>query len=451
LERLAGGDFSAELGQAEKAAYGFLDALLDPWVLIQLALGALAVVAGIALGRAIELALEPRVRAIHGNQRLLRFLALLLRRTRWIVAVLLLAILALAIGVVSRPIHAAIVATAAELIAAWVAISVVSRLIRNRTAGRLVAWIAWIFVALRITGTFDQAASGLDLVAVRFGAFRISVYGVIQASVVIFILLWLAILLGNFLERRVAASSDLTPSLKVLVGKLAKIVLLVAAFGIALSALGIDLTALTVFTGALGVGIGIGLQKVISNFVSGLVILLDKSIKPGDTIALGNTFGWIKALRARFVSVVTRDGHTYLIPNEDFITQRVVNWSFTDTMVRVDVEFGVSYDSNPHDVRRIAVEAAKAVERVLGRPQPVCHLTKFGESSIDFVLRFWITDPQNGVTNVRGAVLIGCWDAFKLAGIEFPPPRREVVVTSPVEIQLRRGFVPEKQPELPLE
>ena len=354
MERLAGGDFSAELGRAEAATYGLLDALLDPWVLIQLVLGALAVVAGIALGRAIERALEPRVRAIRGKQRLLRFLGAAspanpLDRRR-----------PFAFGPGARhrrriaPGHAAIIALAAELIAAWVAISVVSRLIRNRTAARFVAWLAWIFVALRITGTFDQAASGLDLVAVRFGD-------------VPDLRLW-----GDPGERRhlhpdvarrpprqfpraaCRSSPDLTPSLKVLVGKLAKIVLVVAALGIALSALGIDLTALTVFTGALGVGIGIGLQKVISNFVSGLVILLDKSIKPGDTIALGDTFGWIKALRARFVSVVTRDGHTYLIPNEDFITQRVVNWSFTDTMVRVDVEFGVSYDSNPHDVRRIA-------------------------------------------------------------------------------------------------
>jgi small-conductance mechanosensitive channel len=195
-----------------------------------------------------------------------------------------------------------------------------------------------------------------------------------------------------------------------------------------LSTAGIDLTTLTVFSGAIGLGLGFGLQKVISNLVSGMIILADRSIKPGDVIQLGETFGWIQSLRARFVSVVTRDGRKYLIPNEDLITKQVINWSYTEELVRLDVTFRVSYAANPHEIRRIAVEAAARVPRVQADPGPLCHLAEFGEYSLDFVLRFWIRDPAGGLTNVRGAVLLALWDAFQAHAVEIPLPQREVIV-----------------------
>ena len=198
---------------------------------------------------------------------------------------------------------------------------------------------------------------------------------------------------------------------------------------------GVDLTGLAVLSGAIGVGLGFGLQKVVSNLVSGVIILLDKSIKPGDVISLGETFGWIRELRARFVSVVTRDGREFLIPNEDFITTQVVNWSFSDRFVRLDVDFGVSYDSDPHEVTRLAIEAASSVDRVVSdRKKPVCWMTEFGDSSINFKLRFWIIDPQDGLTNVRGKVLLALWDTFNEHGIKIPYPHREVIVKTPVNV-----------------
>jgi small-conductance mechanosensitive channel len=427
---------SLVLGDVEAAIYGFVDVLMQPGVLMQIAVIAAVVVVSFVVGKSIEKALEPRIREIKGRRRLLRVLALLLRRTPWIVAILLLGVAALVIRANTLPSRSILVTTTATLVLAWVAISIVSRLIRNRTLARIVAAIAWIYVALRITGAFDEVAVGLDALAIQFGTVRLSLYLALQATLVVGLLIWGAIIAGNFAERRVTAIGDLTPSLKVLISKLVKIVFLVLAVGIALASLGIDLTALTVFSGAVGVGIGFGLQKVVSNYVSGIIILLDKSIKPGDTIAIGDTFGWIRTLRARFVSVITRDGREYLVPNEDFITQQVENWSFTDTLVRVDVPFGVSYDSDPHAVRKIAVDAAKAVARVEARPQPVCHLTAFGESTLDFLLRFWISDPQNGMTNVRGAVLLACWDAFKEANINLPFPHRQIVVDKPIPVRM---------------
>jgi small-conductance mechanosensitive channel len=253
-------------------------------------------------------------------------------------------------------------------------------------------------------------------------------------------LIWIATLIGNVLSHWVQRSGDLTPSFKVLISKVIKIGLIMIAGTVALSATGIDLTALTIFSGAVGVGIGFGLQKVVSNFISGIIILLDKSIKPGDTITLGDTFGSIRDLRSRFVSVITRDGKEYLIPNEDFISQQVVNWSFSSDYVRIDVDFGTSYDSNPHDVVRIAIETASAVPRVANDYQvPVCWMTAFGASSLDFRLRFWISDPANGLTNIRGQVLMALWDAFKHAGIAIPFPHREIIMKTPVEIQRSPG------------
>jgi small-conductance mechanosensitive channel len=247
--------------------------------------------------------------------------------------------------------------------------------------------------------------------------------------------LWLAISLGSFLDNRVQRSEELTPSLRVLIGKLLKIMLIAVAAVVALSSLGIDLTAFTVFSGAVGVGIGFGLRAVASNLISGIIILLDRSIKPGDTISLGETFGWIRELRARFVSVITRDGREYLIPNEDFITREVINWSFSDELVRLDVEFGVSYDSDAHQVSALAIEAAASVERVVPAKAPVCWMTAFGDSSLSFILRFWINDPQNGLTNIRGKVLLALWDKLKEHRIEIPYPHRELVMRTPVKIE----------------
>jgi small-conductance mechanosensitive channel len=236
---------------------------------------------------------------------------------------------------------------------------------------------------------------------------------------------------GNFFERRLLRNEDLSPGLRVLLGKILRITLIVFALIIAISSIGIDLSVLSLLSGAIGIGIGFGLQKVVSNFISGFIILADRSIKPGDTISLGETFGWINELRARFVSVITRDGVEYLIPNEDFITQQVINWSFSNELVRIEVKFGVAYDSDPHQVAELAVEAIKEVERVVSYRPSVCWLTGFGDSSLDFVLRFWIKDPQNGLTNIRGQVLLALWDSFKANDIRIPYPHRELILNNP--------------------
>jgi small-conductance mechanosensitive channel len=155
-------------------------------------------------------------------------------------------------------------------------------------------------------------------------------------------------------------------------------------------------------------------------------------------ITVGDSFGWVGSMGARYTSVVTRDGREFLIPNEDFVTQRVINWSYSNDEVRLDVEFGVAYASDPHKVIALALEAVKSLPRILPAPPPVCHLKAFGNSSVDFVLRFWIRDPVDGLTNVRGQVQLALWDAFKREGVEIPFPQRDLNPRAPFRVVVER-------------
>ena len=378
--------------------------------------------------------LEARAREIRGWPSILRLIAILLRRLVWITFVVFLTIAFVLVQAIGWPARGELLSTVLLLALAWLVISVVSQAIRSRALGRVFAIVVWIYVAATILGITENIAGVLDNLGFQIGEFRLSLLWFLKAILFLGILFWLAFSIGNFLDQHIQRSQDLTPSLRVLTGKIVRITLIIIAGVAWLSAIGVNLTVITVFSGAIGVGIGFGLQKVVSNLFSGIIILLDRSIKPGDTISVGETFGWIRELRARFVSVVTRDGREYLIPNEDFITHEVINWSYSDDLVRIDVPFNASYDADPHKVAAVAIEAAATVPRVVEAQRPVCWMTAFGESSLEFLLRFWIRDPQNGLTNVRGAVLLAVWDAFKAHGIGIPYPHREVIMKTPVEI-----------------
>jgi len=307
-------------------------------------------------------------------------------------------------------------------------VGLAARLVRNAMIRQLVTWGLWIYVVLYYLGLLDEAAKVLDSAALNIGTLHISLLILIRAAVIIGVLFAGARLLNQMASNRIRNNREISPSMQVLAVKVLQVFLFGAAFFLGLKAVGVDLTGLAVLSGAIGVGLGFGLQKVVSNLVSGIIILLDKSIKPGDVISLGDTFGWIEQLGARYVSITTRDGREYLIPNEDLITGQVVNWSHTDDFVRLDIHFGTSYRDDPHKVRTLAIEAAKSVDRVLSFRAPVCHITGFGDSSVDYILRFWITDPTAGLTNIRGNVYLALWDSFHENGITIPFPQREVKV-----------------------
>jgi small-conductance mechanosensitive channel len=354
---------------------------------------------------------------------------LLLTNLATIIFVLVVAIIHTVMLSLTWPSRSYLLGVASSLATAWVVIALVAGLIRNQFVYRLVAISAWSIAALSILGLLAPTMAALDSVAIVIGGLRVTPLLVIKTSVLLMFTLWAANAASDFLDRRVRSSADLTPSIQVLIGKLIRLLLITFAILVVLSTVGIDLSALAFFSGAVGVGLGFGLQKIVSNLVSGIILLADKSIKPGDVISVGDSFGWVESMGARYTAVVTRDGREFLIPNEDFVTQRVINWSYSNDEVRIDVEFGVAYASDPHRVCELAVEATQSVERVLASPSPVCHLKAFGDSSLDFILRFWIRDPIDGLTNVRGKVLLALWDVFKREGIQIPYPVRDVRIT----------------------
>lgn len=324
--------------------------------------------------------------------------------------------------------EARIINVITSLLTAWVVIRVLAGVLRGGFWARIIAYVIWAIAALNILGLLDPTAEVLDGLAFKVGEIRLSALGVVKGVLTAAILLWGAIVLSRFVETQLRRSVHLTPSIQVLSAKLAKITLITVAVVIALQAVGVDLTAFAVFGGAVGVGIGFGLQKVVSNLISGVILLLDRSIKPGDVIEVEGAYGWINTLGARYVSVVTRDGMEYLIPNEDLITQRVINWSFSSKKLRLRVPFGISYDSDVHKAVELSKEAASEEARVIDDPPPNCLMRGFGDSSIDLELRFWITDPENGTSNIKSAILMRIWEKFQAHNIGIPYPHREVII-----------------------
>nr|WP_237402181.1 mechanosensitive ion channel domain-containing protein [Rhodovulum sulfidophilum] len=378
---------------------------------------------------------------------------ILLRRLRIILLVILAWITVWAMRELTWPSRSYLVAIGATLASAWLFVGLAARLVRNPFLRRLVTWGLWVYVTLYVIGLDDEAAAVLDSLRLGMGDLHLSALTLIRAAVVTGVLFTGARLIATTSAARIRRDDDISPSMRVLIVKILQMSLYGAAVFLGLKLAGFDLTGLAVLSGAIGVGLGFGLQKVVSNLVSGVIILLDKSIKPGDVISLGDTFGWINALGARYVSVVTREGKEYLIPNEDLITSQVVNWSHSNEFVRLDIFFGTSYGDDPHLVRRLAVEAAAGVDRVLAERPPVCHVVGFGDSSVDFILRFWIVDPSEGLTNVRGAVFLALWDAFKTNGVTIPFPQREVTVlpgsrlaAGPLPDTVSDDPLPEKEP-----
>jgi len=396
------------------------------WVPIQLVLIALAALAGwgvaVLIRRRVDLAaltatwpvyLRTAARATIDNVGI-------------IAAIVLLLLIYAAMRAATLPSRSYLIGVAANLATAWVAIAILASVIHNQLFNRLVSIAAWSIAALSILGLLGPVERLLDSAGILIGGLRITALVALKATALLLLALWTATALSNFLDRRLRSYPDLTLSIQVLLGKLVRIALITFAVLISLSSVGIDFSALALFSGAVGVGVGFGLQKVVSNLVSGIILLADKSIKPGDIITLGDNYGWVDTMGARYTSVVSPDGREYLIPNEDFVTQRVINWSYSNERVGLDVRFGVSYASDPHRVRAVALAAVAALPRVLSEPAPVCHLVGFGESSLAFSLWFWIGDPIKGVGNVRSSVLFALWDAFKREGIEIPYPVRDV-------------------------
>ncbi|GAB5387572.1 MAG: hypothetical protein Alpg2KO_05400 [Alphaproteobacteria bacterium] len=317
-----------------------------------------------------------------------------------------------------------------SLLAAWIGIRLAARLVKNKSLRKVISLSAWVIAALIITEQWDATIEVLDGAAFTLGEVRLSLLMIIKGGFSVIALLWAASFTAGFVERRLHSVEDLTPSVQVLLSKLTRIILMIVAIVMGLSAVGIDLTAFAVFSGAVGVGIGFGLQKVVSNLVSGVILLLDRSIKPGDVISVDATYGAVTKMGARYTSVITRDRKEYLIPNEDLITQQVCNWSYSDKFVRQRIDIGVAYGADVPKAIKLCIEAANETPRIVADPAPACLLMDFADSAVILQLRVWITDPSNGLSNVKSAVRLKIWEKFHEHDIEIPFPQQDLHLRS---------------------
>ena len=313
---------------------------------------------------------------------------------------------------------------------AWILIGLATSLLKKRFWAESVAAVAYLISGFFGLAVVEDSIAFLSGLSFNLGNHSFSAWPVLAGILAFALTLWIGRALARIAESQIQLIPRLSPSLKVLISKIVRIILISVAVVTAIGSIGIDLSAFAFLGGAIGIGLGFGLQKVVSNFVSGIILLMDNSIKPGDVIEIEGTYGWINNLRARYASVITRDGTEHLIPNEDLITQKVINWSFTDDLVRVRVPIGVSYKADPHHCIQLILAAAASTNRVLDSPAPRCLLLGFGDSSIDLELRMWIADPTNGVGAVRSELLLKVWDTFKKNDIEIPDPQRDLHIRS---------------------
>jgi small-conductance mechanosensitive channel len=299
-----------------------------------------------------------------------------------------------------------------------------------RGSERTVAYAIWIGVALHITGILPEVWEALDSISFSAGKQRISLLLVLQGIASVAVTLAISMWLAGLIEGRVLAAERMEMSTRVVISKLVRALAFLLAFLIALPIVGIDITALSVFSGALGVGIGLGLQKIASNYVSGYIILLDRSVRIGDLVTIDNRHGVVKAIMSRYTVIRSLDGTETILPNETLITQAVTNHSFTDPKVLVKVAVSVGYDSNIDRVFAILTDSAKGEPRVLADPPPGAWIAALGDNGIDVELGFWIADPDQGQSALKGAVLRGALEAFRAEGIEIPFPKRDVTLVS---------------------
>ena len=300
-----------------------------------------------------------------------------------------------------------------------------------------ITFLLWVVFAGWVQGWLGFVEESLDSIDLMPGKTHFSLWALLKSIVVVTVFVLISSLVSRSVERRVMKIESLALSTRLGITKFTYFFLITLGVLIGVNAAGVDLTALTVLTGAVGIGLGFGLQAIASNFVSGFVLLMDKSIKPGDVISFTGTtgtstenFGWVQELRGRYVVVRDRDGVETLVPNQNLITTPVINWSYSDRKVRLKLPVRISYHDDPEVALAVLLEAAQCSPRVLRDPEPVSRLMHFSDHGIDLELRFWIADPQNGVNNVRSDVNRSIWKQFKAAGITIPVAQHDVRMVS---------------------
>ena len=422
--------------QPLQAASEAIDRLLQPTNLLQLAV----IAGGALLGWWIASRVRPRLASADAPDDV----AGRAREAAWVAApyAIILLIVAAADGLLhATGAPAGILNVAVQLIGLLLLIRIAVYVLRVSLGARArlkgwgtaISFVLWAFLSLHLLGWGDTVIGLLDGVGMNAGKTRISVWSVAKLLVTVSLFVVVAMWVSRWLERHVLKLDGLAPNMRIGIAKFTQAFLVGLSVLVGLNAAGLDLTTLNVLTGAIGIGLGFGLQSIAANFVSGFVLLMDRSIKPGDVISFtgmpGTTtegFGWVEELRGRYVVVRDRDGVSTLVPNQNLITNPVINWSYSDPRVRLKLPVRVSYKDDPELAMRLLLEATIGHRRVIRDPAPVARLMGFGDHGIELELRFWIPDPQEGVNNVRSDVNRAIWKLFRQHGITIPVAQREV-------------------------
>jgi len=315
-----------------------------------------------------------------------------------------------------------------QLCIAWILAKCVLLIVRSRPMAWFIAVVIMVIATLRATGFIRSTAAYLNSMAFDVGQFHLSMLHLVRGSVILVVVFWVAGLLSRTLESYLRRSSSLSYNARELTVKFFRLLIYFIALMITLSALGVDLTAFAVFGGALGVGVGLGLQKITANFISGITMLMEKSIQIGDLIEVGGVTGHVRELNIRYALIAAADGREILIPNEELLTTRVTNWTHTSNNARIDVKIGVAYKSDPAKVIALMLEAAGEHKFCLKDPPPSCFLREFGDNALIFLLTFWIPDVQDGRMQPQSEVMMAILEKFKKAKIGIPCPAAANVV-----------------------
>jgi small-conductance mechanosensitive channel len=328
-----------------------------------------------------------------------------------------------------------------NLVIAVVVIRLASFYIKSTFWSRLVYGICLAVIALRIFKLWQPTVNLLDSMTIGLGKISISVWGLTEA-VIVFILLWAAAGAANrFIAHWLTASTRLTYSDRTLLQRVIKAATVAVVVLISLKAAGIHMAAVVVTGGAIGFAVGIGLQKIGSNLISGIMLLISKPIRQGDVIAFekgfaGASWGWIAQMDLIYVHVATRSGSLLLVPNEVFLTQKIENLSYDNNRVRLNIPFGIAYESDLNKAKDLALSAAGSIDRILKIPEPKCFVLEYGDSTVNLDLLVWIDDPKNGILNIKDALLMAVWDSFHANGITIAFPQRDLHIKDAVPLKI---------------
>jgi small-conductance mechanosensitive channel len=417
-----------------------IEPLIRPITLTQLVLLVMSIVVAVILGRLVRNSKHARAIAINTGFKARVQEAFVVSSPHSIALILI----ALSTGTMHLlDYQSGILDTGVSLLALLLLVRVIVYVFRvsvgNRAPikgwGNTISLIIWSVMALHVLGWFEPVVVALDGIGVQAGNSRISVWSVLKLAFTVGVFVLAAVWMARWIERRLMGMSAVAINMRIGLAKFIQAGLIGISLLIGLNAAGMDVTTLNVLTGAVGIGLGFGLQSIAANFVSGFVLLMDRSIKPGDVISFSGTtgttteaFGWVQELRGRYVVVRDRDGIETLVPNQHLITHPVINWSYTDTRIRMKLPVGISYDCDPEKAMSLLLEAAHSQPRILQNPAPAARLMSFGDYAIQLELRFWISDPQEGLNNVRSDVNRKIWQLFKENKIIIPVPQREIVI-----------------------